>query len=224
MSRSLPTHGAIGALAVIAALAALAGPGCATKTVAPVPPEAAPPANSPANAVSRFDWALNHRDAGAIESMLASDFQLVGASTDSAGNAASVVRDRAWFVSALESMMSSSEQVSLVLDHNMVAFPDSRPGMSSAWHQEIRTSLDLRVRIDSGNSVEISGNALFFLTRGDSVSVPQELFSRGMKADATTWWIERYEDESLAGPPPPQPSKSLSLMQLLEIYYNRRSK
>src|SRR5262245_10131730 len=138
MSRSLPAGRAIGALAVIAALSGLAASGCATKTVAPPPTEAPPAANSPANAVTRFAWGVNHRDAGAIGSMLTSDFQLVGTSTDSAGNGASVVRDRAWLVYALESMMSSSELVSLVLDRNMIAFPDSRPGKSSTWHKEIR--------------------------------------------------------------------------------------
>jgi hypothetical protein len=223
MSRSFPTLRAFAAFTGIAALSALAALGCATKTVAPAPPEP-PPANSPANAVTRFDWALNHRDAGAIESMLTSDFQFVSTSTDSAGNAASVARDRAWLVAALDSLMSSSEQVSLVLDNNLIAFPDSRTGKSSTWHKEIRTFLDLEVRIDIGNAVEVSGNALFFLTRGDSVIVPQELVNRGVRPDSTTWWIERYEDGSIGGPAPPLPSKSLSLLQLLEYFYTRHPK
>jgi hypothetical protein len=221
MSRPLLTLHAVGGLAMIAALAALAAVGCATKTVAPPPPDAPPPANSPANVVARFDWAMTHRDAGAIESMLTDDFLLVGASTDSAGNAAIQATDRAWFVAALDSMLNSSEQVSLVFDRFLLAFPDSRPGKSSTWHKQIRTSFNLKVRIDSGNSVEAAGSGVFFLTRGDSASIPPELVNRGVRPDSTTWWIDRFEDETLPGPAPPVPTKSLSFRQLLEYYFSR---
>jgi hypothetical protein len=55
------------------------------------------------------------------------------------------------------------------------------------------------VRIDSGNSVEVTGNALFFLTRGDSAQIPPELIARGLRPDSTRWWMDRMEDETLAG-------------------------
>jgi hypothetical protein len=92
-----------------------------------------------------------------------------------------------------------AEQITLLFDKNLQPFPDSRPGKNSKWHKQIRTTVDLKVRIDSGNTVEVTGNALFFLTRGDSAAIPQELASRGFKPDSLRWWIDRWEDETLAG-------------------------
>ena len=67
--------------------------------------------------------------------------------------------------------------------------------------------MNLKVRIDDGNTVEVTGNALFFLTRGDSAAIPQDLIARGLKpaagdttsSQALRWWIDRWEDETLAG-------------------------
>jgi len=222
MSRPLPTLRAVGGLAMIAALATLAAMGCGTKTVAPPPPDAPPPANSPANVVTGYAWAINHRDVGVIEKRLTSDFQIVGAGTDTAGNQTRVPWDRAWFLAGLDSMMAYAEQVTLVFDQNLIAFPDSRPGKSSTWHKQVRPSLVLKVRIDSGNTIEVTGNALFFLTRGDSALIPQEFLNRGVKADSTTWWIDRYEDETLSGggapPSATDPTRNYTFTYLLELF------
>jgi len=220
MSRSLPTLRALGSLAVVAALAALAAMGCATKTVAPAT-NTSPAATSPAGAVKLFEWAISQRNAAAFDNLFSGDLQFVGGDTDSAGNSVGVVRDRAWFLAALDSLIGSAEQVSIVLDQNLVPLPDARPGKDPRWHKQIRTAVELKVRIDAGNTVEVAGNALFFMTRGDSVAISQELMSRGLKPDSTRWWIDRVEDETFAGPTPPVPTKSLSLRQLLEYYYSR---
>jgi hypothetical protein len=93
-----------------------------------------------------------------------------------------------------------AEQITLLFDKSLVPFADSRPGKDPKWHKQIRTSVDLKVRIDSGNTVEVTGNALFFITRGDSAAIPKELISRGFKPDSLRWWIDRWEDETLGGP------------------------
>ena len=94
----------------------------------------------------------------------------------------------------------SSSTVSYVIDRNPVPFPDSRPGRNAAWHKQVRTSVRIVIR-GSGSigNYDLTGNALFFVTRGDSTAIPVELRARGVQPDSTRWWLDRYEDETLAG-------------------------
>ena len=206
-------------LAVTAALAA----SCATTTVAPPAPDTAPAPSSPANTVRRFEWAFNHKDAAMVRDLLTDDFLFISAGTDSAGNPSRVPHTGGWFVAALAAMMDSSTTVSLVLDENLIPFPDSRPGREPRFHKQLRSSIDLRI-FGTAN-FEITGNALFFLTRGDSAAIPKELISRGVKPDSTTWWIDRFEDETLGVPGAPadtNPSRNISFGWLLEYFLTRR--
>ena len=234
MSRSLPAPRAIGALAVIAALAVLAVAGCATKTVAPPPADVPPAANSAAGAVKRLDWAINHRDPDMVAGMLTNDFQFISAGTDSAGNASrDSVGDRSWLDVALRALLDPANQVSLKLDANPIPFPDSRPGKDPKWHRQVRSSINLRVHDAQANTTfEVTGNALFFMTRGDSAQIPPELLARGVKPDSTVWWFDRCEDETLGGagvraptsPAATNPSFVPTLAYLLRYYYSRSMK
>jgi hypothetical protein len=58
--------------------------------------------------------------------------------------------------------------------------------------------VNLKVDIDEGNALEVTGFALFYVVRGDSAAIPPELYSRGFRPDSLRWWIERWEDETLA--------------------------
>jgi hypothetical protein len=107
------------------------------------------------------------------------------------------------------------------MDQNPISFPDTRPGKDPRWHKWVRTSVNLKVRIDSGNTVEVTGNALFFVTRGDSAAIPAELRSRGAKPDSARWWIDRWEDETLSGtgaPSATNPTRNNTLFRILELY------
>jgi hypothetical protein len=218
---------------VIAALAILAVAGCATKTVAP-PPDVPPAANSAPGAVERFEWAINHRDPDVVEGMLTDDFQFISAGTDSAGNPSrDTLGGRSWLDVALRALLDPANQVSLLFDANLIPFPDSRPGKDPKWHRQVRSSIDLRVHDAQANTTfEVSGYALFFLTRGDSAQIPPELLARGVKPDSTVWWFDRCDDETLGGagarapasPAATNPSFVPTLANLLRYYYSRSMK
>ena len=212
-------------------LMACALAGCSHSTIATAPPaNTSPAATSPQGAVKLFEWAMGHANVDVIAGMLPDDFVIIGAGVDSAGGPSPTdtltVSGRSWFLGALSSMIKGvpglyePAQVSLRLDQNFVPLPDSRPGRDPRFHKQIRTSFDLRV-LDTNVGFEASGNVLLFATRGDSVTIPPELFARGVKPDSTTWWLDRLEDETLAGPSPPLPAKNISLLQLLDYYYKR---
>lgn len=197
----------------------------------------APTPNSPQNAVKLFEWCWVNRGVDEYRELFTDDYVFISAGTDSAGNQSREIQARRddevqtaenMFIGSAE--RAPAEQITLVFDQNLVPFPDSRVGKNPKWHKQIRTSVNLKVRIDSGNTVEVTGNALFFLTRGDSAAIPQELINRGFRPDSLRWWIDRWEDETLAGsalvsPRSPQVRAAqdafiqMSMAQLRRIYY-----
>jgi len=205
----------------------------------------APTPNSPQKAVELFQWCWVNRGVDEYRELFTDDYVFISAGVDSAGNPDRDIQARRDDeVQTAENMFIGSaekppaEQITLLFDKNLVPFPDTRPGKNPHWHKQIRTSVDLKVRIDSGNTVEVSGNALFFLTRGDSAAIPQELISRGLKpapgdttsGNAVRWWIDRWEDETLGGTalqsartrgarPTPSAPFAMSMGQLRRLYY-----
>lgn len=172
--------------------------GCSTTIVEPEAADVPPPATSAAGAVERFAWGLNHKDVDVVRQLLTDDFLFISAGTDSAGNPSRVPNGgRFWFLDVIE---DSSSTVSFVVDQNLIPFPDSRPGRDPKWHKQVRTSVEVVIRSSGAiGNYDLTGNALFFLTRGDSAAIPGYLISRGVKPDSTRWWLDRYEDETLAG-------------------------
>lgn len=196
----------------------------------------APTPNSPQNAVKLFEWCWVNRGVDEYRELFTDDYVFISAGTDSAGNPSREIQARRDDeVQTAENMFIGSadkapaEQITLLFDQSLVPFPDSRPGKNAKWHKQIRTSVNLKVRIDSGNTVEVTGNALFFLTRGDSAAIPKELINRGFKPDSLRWWIDRWEDETLAGsalvadrsaqPRASQSDVQMSMTQLRRLYY-----
>jgi hypothetical protein len=199
----------------------------------------APTPNSPQKAVELFQWCWVNRGVDEYRELFTDDYVFISAGTDSAGNPSREIQARRddevqtaenMFIGSAE--RAPAEQITLLFDKNLVPFPDSRPGKNAKWHKQIRTSVDLKVRIDSGNTVEVSGAALFFLTRGDSAAIPQELINRGFKPDSLRWWIDRWEDETLAGsgvvasraarPTLSAPILYLTMAELRRIYTTKR--
>jgi hypothetical protein len=222
-ARLIPFAAALGAIAVL-------GCGCATTLVTPEPVDEPPPASSAAAAVQRFAWGFNHKDVEVVRGLLTDDFQFITAGLDSAGNpdrvpVPNVPNVRAWFLAALAAMSDSSSSMSMVLDRNLVAFPDTRAGKAPRFHKQIRSSADVRVRFRAPDGhVEVTGNLLFFVTRGDSAAIPADLIGRGFKPDSTRWWLDRIEDETLVGAAAvssaTQPSGRITFGLLLEYFYS----
>jgi len=190
--------------------------GCATKIVAPPPVDEPPAASSPAGAVQRFAWGFNHQDVEVVGGLLTDDFQFSSAATDSAGNPTTEQRgDRSWFLASLAALRDTSTAY-WAIDEKLLPFPDSRPGKNPRFHKQIRTNV-------LGRLVEINGDLLFFLTRGDSAAIPPELVSRGVRPDSTRWWLDRLEVERLGGGVSyaTQASKQNTFGGLLETFHSR---
>src|SRR5262249_50565993 len=94
-----------------------------------------------------------------------------------------------------------ANSISLQLDQNLIAQPDSRPGkQDTTYHQEIVTAVVLRIKTDE-EDFQVTGAARFFMVRGDSAIIPAELVARGFHADPGRWYIQRWEGETVGNPP-----------------------
>jgi hypothetical protein len=165
----------------------------------------APSPTTPAEAIRLFAWCWVNRGVEEYKELFTDDYVFQSASLDSAGNGGrDIITRRQEEIETAENIFIGSAErppaskITLNFDRNLVPFPDTRPGKNSTWHKTIRTSVDLKVEVGDGSVLEVTGYALFYLTRGDSAAIPAELKARGFKPDSLRWWIDRWEDETLA--------------------------
>ncbi len=165
----------------------------------------APSPTTPQNAVKLFEWCWVNRGVEEYKELFTEDYVFLSAGLDSAGNQTREIQARRddevetaanMFIGTAE--RQPAENITLNFDRNLIPFPDTRAGKNPTWHKTIRTSVALTVKIDESSTLEVTGYALFYLTRGDSAAIPAELKSRGFKPDSLRWWIDRWEDETLA--------------------------
>ena len=185
-------------------------PGCLNPFAPRIAPtlgisEPPPVPNTPQNLLRLFEWCWNHRAISEYRELFSGDFQFVFALRDSAGNP---VRDppltREQELDIAENLFvrgtatePPANRIQLVFDANLIAHSDSRPGKNPIWHKEIGTQVNLSIDTDTEN-FRITGNARFFVVRGDSAVMPQELLDRGAsRTDVNRWYIERWEDETI---------------------------
>jgi hypothetical protein len=163
-----------------------------------------PRATSPEAAVSLVPWCWEHRDLGRYAGVLADDFRFVGAAGDSAGGPPPVspwVREDE-LLSADHIFQGGpghprADAIEVSFSSPLVAQPDPRPGKSPRWHRVVRTTADAAITLNSGgvpNVIRVHGYAAFYVVRGDSARIPPGSSAR---PDSTTWWIERWEDETV---------------------------
>jgi len=164
-----------------------------------------PPPNPsrPDQIIRLFEWCWDHRSITDYEEVFTDDFLFAFASTDSAGRSfqgAVLTRTdeietaRHLFVGGGTSPPANS--ISLQLDQNLFALQDTRPGKKdTTYHREIITSVVLRIETDE-ESFQVTGDARFFVVRGDSALIPQDMVDRGFRPDKDRWYIERWEDET----------------------------
>ena len=165
----------------------------------------APVPNTPANCVRLHEWCWKNRAAEEYRELFTDDYVFVFGLNDSAGQP---YRDRPWIredelTTATNAFVGGGDvppanKITINYDPNLITFADVRPGKTNKWHRTIRTSVDLQVDAGERGTLEVKGNALFFMIRGDSANIPPELVARGFKRDSTRWWIERWEDETLS--------------------------
>jgi hypothetical protein len=166
--------------------------------------EPPPQPNSAINVIRVFEWCWDNRDPTLLRDIFTADYTFVFGFADSAGNP---YRNRPFSrEDELESANNlfvrgngsepPANSISLDFDQSMIALPDSRRGKNGKWHKEIATSTLLRIDTDA-TDFDVQGFTRFFVVRGDSVLLPQELIDRKFKQDSTRWYIEQIQDETL---------------------------
>jgi len=178
---------------------ALAGCGKKNKVTEP-PPESAPKADSPQNAVAKLEWCWEHLRADSYREVFTSDFKFAFHPTDPiGGNFSNREMDRGLELEIASHLFSvgsltQPKAATISVDFGtLTVLPDSRPGKNPTWHKELVPDL-LQVRIDTINQTFIiSGTARIFVTRGDSAAVPGDI---GIGVDETVWLVDRWEDNT----------------------------
>jgi hypothetical protein len=214
-----------GALACL--LIGSGGAGCSEKgggfdlarLIQPPTPSPGPAPDSPSAALRLLEWVYNKRSLAEYGELMSADFQWLCGPTDSAGadwrGTTWTREDELRFARHLFSGGSpeqpAASSINLRFDPNFFIFPDPQytyfpePNPTvprdplGRWHKHIRTTVALRIGTEDGASFEIFGYAHFFVVRGDSALIPEELRLRGARPDSTRWYIRRWEDET--GPP-----------------------
>lgn len=183
-------------------VAALLG-GCSNEK-APTRVEPGPPfvADSPIHLLRLVEWSFENLDEETLKALFTSDYQFEYPVPDTSGND---YRDVSWFredelISAHHlfvgggALQPRATSIKLTMDLRPNVAPDPRPGKMEPWHQTIRTGVVLTIRTVDGQGIEVIGHAEFFMTRGDSATVPSPL-----PADSSRWYIDRWEDQTAQG-------------------------
>ena len=161
-----------------------------------------PRPDTPGNTLRLLEWAYNKRAIAEYSELFTADFRFVFGALDPLGNA---YQDQTpWgredeLASAIK-LFENSASISLALDPSFTLRRDPRPGKDPGWHKAIRTTQQLTVVDMDGVRRDVGGTSLFFLVRGDSALIPQELKDKGFGPDPGRWYIDRWEDESPVEP------------------------
>jgi hypothetical protein len=170
----------------------------------PPPTTQAPPADSPGGAVKLLQWCWESRDLAHYREVFSDDFRFAFALADSVGNP---YWGNPWTredeLLSVEHIFDASSSITLVFDGDLVPQPDFRVGKSYPWHQQVHVqNLTLTIYKKDGSAYRITGGALFYIVRGDSAVIPEDLIDRGFGPDMNRWYIERWEDRTNVGASP----------------------
>lgn len=220
MSTRLRRFGIQAVVCVALATSALAASGCfnpfSPRLAAGGAPPTPPPAPTTAAGVLRlFQWCWRNRAITEYREIFTDDYLFKFSVRDSSGSTYDPTV-RPW---RREDELDSAEKlfvtgtpsdppatnITFEYTSDLVAVPDARPGKDPGWHKQIRAQVSLRIIVGE-STTEVTGPGLFYLVRGDSAAIPQELVDRGFKPDANRWWIERWEDETT---PPNEAAQSV---------------
>jgi hypothetical protein len=167
-----------------------------------------PPApSSPSNLMRLFEWCYNNRAIAEYRELFTGDYQFFFNPVDSAGAA---YRAKPWrredeMIYATQLFVGGSadqpaaNSIRLSLDKNFYVYADPkylRWDPQGIWHKNIRSQALLTIKTDDGSQLEVSGAANFFLVRGDSAVIPDELKLMGFVPDSTRWFIRQWDDET----------------------------
>jgi hypothetical protein len=163
---------------------------------------APPEASSPEGVIRLFEWCWDNRSYEQYREIFTKDFQFQFATTDEAGNPFEnqpIRRDeeieiaKHLFVGGGSSPPAS--HINLTLGRSLIADDDLRPGKNQTYHRMIFTDVVLYIDTE-GEDFNVVGKARFFVVRGDSAQIPEDLRNQGFGPDPGRWYIDRWEDET----------------------------
>jgi uncharacterized protein YjdB len=191
------TRRLVGGLSLLALLAA--SPARAT-TAAPVP-------GTPADAIALLKWCWENRDATLYHELFADNFQYF---YDAGNPAGAPYQSTPW--SRYDELVSGSNlflgagsthapasSVTLTFTDGPTVQPNPA-GFPSPWHQLLAAQWTLDITCTDGSTLHGAGNSKWFVVRGDSAQIPQELKDRGFTQDPGRWYIERWLEEPTTAP------------------------
>lgn len=166
---------------------------------------APPPApNSASGVLQLLEWAYENRDYSVYKTLFTDDYRFVFGTLDTAGNA---YRQTPWtredemayarnLFEGEDASKAAATNIVLVLDKTFTEFRDPREGKDDFTRfRAIRTQVQLNITDENGAQTNVTGKALFFLVRGDSARIPDEL---GLGPDVNRWYVNRWEDETFS--------------------------
>lgn len=171
---------------------------CGKSSKKPTDPEVPvpPTPNSPQNALKLLEWCWDQRKADTYREVFTDDFLYDFAPSDTIG----ITINRTEELAIAENLFSqgvpgkpAATGIVFGLDNPLAVTNDDRPGKSATHHKRIATSVRLNVNTP-GPDYSTSGNAVFYLTRGDSALIPADLVARGFTADPARWYVDRWSD------------------------------
>lgn len=209
----------LAALGILAAGFSLAGcfnpfsPRLAPTLGASIP---APKPTSAPGVLRLFEWCYNNKAIAEYREIFSADYQFFFSPRDSAGAEwrGTPFRREDELIQATNLFIGSPDgepaarSINLQFDPNFFVYPDPdftyfpEPNRTmprdliGRWHKNIRTTVNLRIETQDGSSIEILGHANFYMIRGDSADIPDELKLLGFKPDSTRWYIRRWDDET----------------------------
>lgn len=188
------------------ALAALVLSGCSGGGDKPDEPEVpvAPTPDTPANAVRLLEWCWEQLDEVTYRDVFTDDFFYAFSPADSV--AGGLDREDELHVAGnlfQTGAVGRPAATRIVFDLNatLTALPDSRPGKHPTWHKEIRSNGVRVIVITPAQTYSVVAPMTFYVVRGDSADIPQDLIDRGFTPNPNRWYVERWEDQTVCSSP-----------------------
>jgi len=206
--RTTTALGRLAALALALGMLGFAAGGCDNPFkprigYAPVAVEPAPRPNSPQGLMKLFRWCWVNRSIAEYEDLFTEDFRFVFSDVDAVDNPP-ILRDeeiaiaRRIFVDGNANEPRAKRIELTFVNEPLIPIADTRRGKTDPWHKLIQTRVTLRVEL-ADEAIQIDGDLNFYVVRGDSALIPEEMRQRGFGPDPGRWYIERWEDKTGGG-------------------------